>query len=326
MASSQALGAAGALNGVVYHSNGSTVPDAPVWVRSTDGGTDLRTRSDANGQFEFPSLPAGTYAVAVNMPCCEFIPFSAEGVIVEAGANRFDIHMPPGNLFIEGDDPATVNAQLLARQQIPDEPPPRMPDGKPDLTGVWLTSEDPYPEDPKPLPWAAKVAEERAATWFVDDPMLQCLPGSPPAPGGSSFMTRFVQRPEMLVILLEDVVGFRQVFLDGRDHPEDPEPTWTGHSIGRWDGDTLVIDTIGYNDRGWTNVFPRTEAMRMTERYSRPEYGKLKLAVTYEDPGVFEEPWTLNMTWDLAPQEELMEYVCENNQWSDAAANKELNQ
>ena len=103
--------------------------------------------------------------------------------------------------------------------------------------------------------------------------------------------------------------------MDGREHPENPNPAWMGHSIGRWDGDTLVVDTVGFNDRGWTGVYPRTEMMRMEERYSRDEYGKLQVRVTFDDPGVFSEPWVWNMSWDLAPQEELLEYVCENNQW-----------
>jgi len=278
---------------------------------------DARTRSSLSGRYEFPDLAAGNYVISVTMPCCEFIPFVDENVSIAAGKDRaFDIQMAPGNVFVEGDDPATINAEVRNRQVIPDEPIPRTAQGKPDLTGVWLTSEDPYPEPVQALPWAEELAQQRTEAWFIDDPMVQCLPGSPPIPGASSFMTRFVQRPELLVILLEDVVGFRQVFLDGREHPKEPYPSWTGHSIGHWDGDTLVIDTVGYNSRGWTGIYPRTEALHMVERYSRSDYGKLQLQLTFEDPGVFSAPWTQNMTWDLAPQEEVMEYVCENNKWA----------
>lgn len=309
------------LTGTVYHSNGSTIADAPVRALSEANGVDARTRSSASGSYQFADLPPGTYTVSVNMPCCEFVPFATEDVAVADGKrNVFDIHMAPGNIFVEGDDPATVNAQLRDRQKIPEVPAPRTSDGKPDLSGVWLTSEDPYPEAPKALPWAEKLAQERAESWFVDDPSLRCLPGSPPVPGAASFTTKFVQTRGLLVILLEDVPGFRQVFLDGRSPPEDPEPTWTGYSTGHWDGDTLVVETIGYNDRGWNNNYPRTEELRMVERYSRPDYGHLKLQVTFEDPGVFEAPWTQNMTWDLAPQEDVMEYVCENNKWGETSA------
>ena len=315
------LAASGSLAGTVFHSNGSAVAEAPVRAANESTGTDARTRSSATGRYEFEDLPPGDYVVSVNMPCCEFVPFVSESVTVVEGRNEpFDIHMAPGNIFVEGDDPATVNAQIRKRQAIPELAAPRTASGKPDLSGVWLTSEDPYPEAPKALPWAEKLAQERAENWFVDDPMVRCLPGSPPIPGAASFMTKFVQTPELFVILLEDVPGFRQVFLDGRRHPEDINASWTGHSVGHWEGDTLVIDTVGYNDRGWTITYPRTEMLRMEERYSRPDFGHLKLQLTFEDSGVFEHPWVHNMTWDLAPQEELMEYVCENNKWGEASA------
>lgn len=308
------------LSGTVYHSNGSTVPDAPVRAVDPALGIDLRTRSSTNGRYKFTDLPPGSYVVSVNMPCCEFVPFAADDVFVTAGqSRRFDIHMPPGNLFVEGDDPATITSELRARQVIPDAPLPRMVNGRPDLSGVWLTSADPYPDAPKVLPWAAKLAEERAASWFIDNPIVKCLPGSPPAPSPATFITKFVAKQDLLIMLFEDVIGFRQVYLDGRKHPPNPEPTWTGYSVGRWEEDILVIETIGYNDRGWVDVYPRTQSLRMVERYSRPDFGHLNLEVIFDDAGVFEQPWIRRMVWDLAPQEDLIEYVCENNKWADAS-------
>jgi len=313
---------AGSLSGTVFHSNGSAIADAPVRAVDPATGTDVRTRSLADGRYSFADLPAGNYVLSVNMPCCEFIPFESEPVsVTPTGSSEFDIHMAPGNIFVEGDDPAAINAEILDRQVVPDQPAPRLSSGKPDLSGVWLVSQDPYPEKPKAKPWAEKLATERAESWFVGDPMLRCLPGSPPIPGASSFMTKFVHKPQLLVMLLEDTPGFRQIFLDGRRVPENLEPTWTGYSVGRWERDTLVVETTGYNDRGWTaGAYPRTRQFRMEERYSRPDFGHLKLQVTFEDPDVFDEPWVQNMTWDLAPQEELMEYVCENNKWAEESA------
>ena len=113
-------------------------------------------------------------------------------------------------------------------------------------------------------------------------------------------------------MLFEDVPGFRQVFVDGRSHPADPNPAWLGHSVGRWDGDTLVIDTVGFNDRSWLLVYPHTDQLHMIERYRRPEYGRLEIVVVFEDPGAFTRPWTMNLIWYLAPREELIEFVCEN--------------
>ena len=126
------------------------------------------------------------------------------------------------------------------------------------------------------------------------------------------FLGKFVHTSSLLVVLFEDVPGFRQIFLDGRSHPTQLLPTWVGHSVGRWEGDTLVVDTVGFNDRGWTwRAYPRTERLRMTERYRRPDFRHLDVHVTIDDPGVFTRPWSQTMTWDLLPNEELMEYVCE---------------
>ena len=130
---------------------------------------------------------------------------------------------------------------------------------------------------------------------------------------------KYLQTDELVLILFEDVPGFRQIYVDGRAHPEDPNPSWMGHSIGQWEGDVLVVDTIGFNDRGWLGPYPMTEAMRMTERYHRTEYGVIELQVSFDDPAVFNEPWVQNRTLDLAPQEELIEYVCENNKWGDGS-------
>jgi len=127
-------------------------------------------------------------------------------------------------------------------------------------------------------------------------------------------MTKFIHLPTLLVMLFEDVPGFRQIFLDGRSHPPDPNPTWLGHSVGRWEVDTLVVDTVGFNDRSWiARAHPHTEQLRTTERYRRPEYGRLEIEVVYDDPGAYTRPWTQNLIWYLTPQEELIEYVCENN-------------
>ena len=308
--------APGSVIGTVLHPDDSVIADAPVRARNDATGTDARTRSTSTGRYEFQDLPAGTYVLSLHMPCCDFRPYVNDNVVVNVGeAHEFDIHVE-GGMSIEGDDPGTVNAQLLSRQIIPDLPVPRTANGRPDLSGLWLTSRDPYPEEPKALEWAEQLAQQRRENSLIDHPRTRCLPSEPAFPGGSAFNLKFVQTPDLVVQLFEDIPGFRQIFLDGRDHPENPNPSWMGHSIGRWEGDTLVVDTIGFNDRGWSGVYPRTEKLRMEERYRRSDFGHLEARVTFDDPGVFEEPLIRNMTWDLAPQEELMEYVCENNQWA----------
>jgi hypothetical protein len=288
-------------------------------VRNVPAGIDTRLRSSDAGAFELDELPAGTYVVSVNMPCCQFLPYVDDAVVVEAGSgSETRIDLVAFNINVEGDNPATVNAELLALQDVPALPTPRTPEGRPDLSGTWLWNDDPYPEGPIPLEWVGEIVQQRVESNFIDSPPAHCLPTDPPVSGGSSFMVKFVQTPDLIVTLLEDVAGFRQFFLDGRRHPDVLNPTWMGHSIGRWEGDTLVVETVGFNDRGWTDIFPRTEMLRMEERYTRADYGHLEVTVTYDDPGVFVEAWSRHMVWSLAPDIELMEYVCENNAWQEA--------
>lgn len=192
-----------------------------------------------------------------------------------------------------------------------------MPDGRPNLGGVWLVGHDEFPVGPKPLPWAEEIGKRNLANSFRDHPHTRCLPGNLPIPsGGSPFISKFVQTDDLLIILLEDVPGYRQIFLDARGHPDSPNPSWMGHSIGRWDGDTLIVDTLGFNGNGWLGPYPSSESLRMTEKYRRTAYGTMALEVTFEDPEVLAEPWVQRRELDLAPQEELIEYVCENNKWA----------
>ena len=304
-----------ALTGRVLDVDGSAIADAPIRLRDDTAGIDARTRSTADGRYEFPDVPPGTYLLTVNVTCCLYNPYVNDAVEVGAGTSELDIALTRFNIAVEGDEVLAVNSDLMSRREMPDQPVPRMADGRPDLSGVWLPSSDPYPDDAKLLEWAADVTGERIANLFIDAPSAHCLPGSPPAPGGAAFITRFVQRPELLVILFEDVPGFRQVYLDGREQPDNPNPTWMGHSVGRWEADTLVVDTVGFNDRGWSDIFPRTTMLRLQERYTRTSYGELEVVVTYDDPGVFVEPLTRRMVWDLLPDVDVLEYVCENNQW-----------
>lgn len=307
------------LAGIVTDRNGEPVAEAPVRAVDAASGVDAHAFSSDDGHYEIAGLPSGSYVVSVTMPCCAFAPYANGDVQLEAGGSReLDIRLAEGgSLNVLGDDPGTINAELRHRQEIPDLPVPRTATGKPDLSGVWLITDDLFPQQPVALPWAEKLAQERNASEFRDHPHTRCLPSFPTTPGGSTpFISKLVQTPDLLVILFEDVPGFRQVFLDGRGHPSDPNPSWMGHSIGRWDGDTLVVDTVGFNDRGWNEAYPRTDRMHLEERFTRTEYGTMTAHVTIEDPGVFEKPWVQNYRFDLAPQEELIEYVCENNKWA----------
>ena len=306
------------LSGTVFGPNGETVPNMPIQATHADTGEYARTQSVANGQFTLAGLAAGSYTVTISTACCTYEPYRNEEIVMAAGeATSIEIHLEERTEFSTlADNPSLLAAIVRNRQEIPDLPVPRLPDGNPNLSGMWLIGQDPYPQIADAHPWAEELFAERIANDFADLPHRRCLPGGPPIPTlVPPNLAKFVQTAELLVILFEDVPGFRQIFLDGRQHPDDPNPSWLGHSIGHWDGDVLVVDTVGYNARGWMGVYPRTEELHVIERYKRTEYGRIDLEVTSEDPTVFKTPWIQNLPLELAPQEELIEYVCENDKW-----------
>ena len=129
---------------------------------------------------------------------------------------------------------------------------------------------------------------------------------------------KFIQSLKTIVMLREDVYPYRQFHMDGRAHPKDADPTWMGHSIAKWEGDTLVVDTVALNDKGWSPIpFPRTEKYHMVERIRRPDAGHLQIDTTVEDPGTYAKPWTFKLSSTLLENDEIGEYVCaENNQYA----------
>jgi hypothetical protein len=292
-----------------------------MWIRAMDAGNEAevsRTETLTDGTYTLGNLPAGEYVLEVGTPCCAYLPYKSEPFSIEHDqVVVHDIALEEGGSFnTVGDDPGVIAAALRSEAVIPDAPVPQLSGDMPDFSGVWVVAPDPFPETPAAHPWAQTLLDERVANHGIDHPHNDCLPAGPPIAGGTSpFIAKFVHKEDLLVILMEDYPGFRQVFVDGRDHPDYVDPSWMGHSIAHWEADTLVVDTIGFNDRGWLDFWPRSEELRVTERYTRPEFGRLELAVTIEDPKVFERPWSKMMTLHLVPQEELIEYVCENNKW-----------
>jgi hypothetical protein len=201
-------------------------------------------------------------------------------------------------------------------------PAPRLTDGKPDLSGVWAVRNgnalfhitgDLKPEEIRP--WAAAIYQQREDDFRRDTDGIACLPPGPKAGiGVGGTPMKILQMPNLVAVLYEYHTIFRQIFMDGRALPEDPNPTWMGYSVGHWDGDTLVVTTAGYNDRTTLDLagHPHTEALRLTERYHRRDAGHLDLQVTFDDPKAYTRPWTLPVEFDLIPDGDLIEYVCEN--------------
>ena len=199
-------------------------------------------------------------------------------------------------------------------------PTPRSADGKPDMSGVWMVKNGSFylAGDLKPeemQPWAAALYKQRDDNFRRDTDGISCLPPGPKAGiGVGNLPMKIVQTANLVVVLYEYQTLFRQFFIDGRALPEDPTPTWMGYSVARWDGDTLVVTTTGYNDRTSLDLagHPHTEALRMTERYHRRDVGHLEVQVTLDDPKAYTRSWTLPMEFALMPDEQLIEYVCEN--------------
>lgn len=200
-------------------------------------------------------------------------------------------------------------------------PAPRAADGKPDLSGVWRIHKsyllnampDLKPDDIQP--WAAAIYQRSSDNFRNDTDGINCLPPGPKASLSVGSPVKIVQTPNLIVFLYEYQTLFRQVFTDGRGLPEDPNPTWMGYSVGRWEGDTLVVTTAGYNDRTSLDLggHPHSESLRMTERFHRRDAGHIDLQVTVEDPKAYNRTWTLPVGLDLMPDGELIEYICEDH-------------
>jgi hypothetical protein len=225
-------------------------------------------------------------------------------------------------------------------------PAPRAADGKPDLSGVWQYVRGPMPPAPPaatqsrditPLavrlsqfwnlgaafkdglpfqPWAAELHKQRVAENSQDNPDAHCLPLGLMQLHTHSQPRKMIQTPGVIVILYEANAGVRQIFTDGRTLPQDPQPWWFGYSTGKWDGDTLAVETSGFRDLGWLDVegSPLTESGKIIERFRRVDYGHLEIEVTIDDPKAYTKPWTVTVHQRIMLDTDLIEFVCQENE------------
>jgi hypothetical protein len=230
-------------------------------------------------------------------------------------------------------------------------PAPKLADGRtPDLSGLWDAEKRPCdeakaplgcidaqrgipvgfgniasdlpasdPNDPTPFqPWAKTLVAQRMADFGKDSPHARCLPQASPSAWATLDMQKIIQTVDSVTILQEFMGQWRQIFLDGRPLPTDPEPTFKGYSVGRWEGDTLVVETIGYKEN-WLDAQgrPLTEQARTIERIRRVNYGNLEVEMTIDDPKAYTKPWkTLTIKLGLILNTDLMEYICNENEKS----------
>jgi hypothetical protein len=198
-------------------------------------------------------------------------------------------------------------------------PAPRTADGKPDFSGLWTrttrVNTSFTPVDPAAV---GAIVRERAENFFKDHMRAQCLPEGPGylfsrGPDLNWAMRKIIQTPALILILHPDLV-YRQIFMDGRQLEADANASWMGYSVGRWEGDTLVVESAGYNDRTWLDAgHPHTEGLRAIERYRRSDFGHLTLELELHDPALYTEPWKATIEAELAADTELLEYVCTEN-------------
>jgi hypothetical protein len=199
-------------------------------------------------------------------------------------------------------------------------PVPKASNGKPDLSGLWRAEAFAYAldvtTDLKPgeiLPWAEAVAKDRATRFSTDHPTYRCMPEIGAIyPLAAPF--KLIQNASTLAVLPESG-PYRQILIDGRALPDDPQPTWMGYSVGRWEGNTLVVESGGFNDRTWLDLagHPHTEALRTTERFTRKDFGHMEIQITFSDPKAYARPWTITLQADLMADTELLETVCNEN-------------
>ena len=200
-------------------------------------------------------------------------------------------------------------------------PVPRMQDGKPDLSGLWQPDLTPYRfdviQDVKDedvfRPAARALFLQRAVNLRHDNPVTHCLPAGPQAifAAGSTRFYRIVQSRGVIALLYE-LGDFRQIYIDGRALPRDPNPTWMGYSIGHWEGDTLVVETAGFNDKTWLDMVghPHSEHLRVTEKFRRTDFGHMQVQVTYDDPETMTRPLNISVGVTYAADADMLEYVC----------------
>jgi hypothetical protein len=209
---------------------------------------------------------------------------------------------------------------------------PRTADGRPDLSGIWSQAEGPTNylanialdlADGAPLqPWAKALYQQRIDARGAGRPSERCLPhGIPDAMMVRRLPFKILQTTGVTVILYEEFNNWRQILTDGRALPVEPEPAWFGYSVGRWDSDTFVVETAGFNDETWLDDrgTPHSEALRTTERFRRLDFGHMEIEFTFDDPEAFTKPWSATVGFTLLPDTELLDHHCENEKWASDA-------
>lgn len=302
----------GVIAGSVKDPLGGAVGSVSITATNSSTGAVHKAMSSAQGAYTLADLPIGAYDVSAALPGVS--PFAAKNIAVTGGKRtRLDVEFKEGSqLSTLGEDPLAIAADQK-RHHPPSGPAPRTADGKPDLSGVWWSPRTVDAGKPEFLASAVEVARKRAEDNRKDSPQAHCLPNAVTRIGP---LYEFVQSKNYLVMISDDdSPGFHQIYLSGRPHPKEPDPLWYGDSIGHWEGDTLVVDRVNFEDQVWLDQesHPHSDKLHVIERYRRPDLGHLETEVTVEDPGVLAKPYTMKRVSDLAAGEEIREFICTEN-------------
>lgn len=206
-------------------------------------------------------------------------------------------------------------------------PAPKMPDGKPDLSGLWdadrrflvniavdlAANKIEVPMRPAGL---ELFNQRKDGARAKEEPDANCLPQGVPKIDAAPVPWKLIQGPRQVTILYEAFNLFREIFTDGRELPKDPNPTWLGYSVGHWDGDTLVVESNGFNGKTWIDQMghPASDALRVTERFRRKDFGHLEIEITIDDPKMYTAPWTIKESPALLADTDLLEFNCNENE------------
>jgi len=262
--------------------------------------------------------------------------FGQAAPVGQAGAAAGQQRGQRGPTFTTNGNGGIVDAdgqdgQRAQRRTGPAPPAPRGPNGRvilgppPGQAGLWiggitnLTNPDNTPIKVPYQPWAQAVAEDRRQNQF--EPHTRCKPSGGPRQFLTPYGVEFVELQELQRIFILDVGGphsYRIIYMDGREHPKNLTPSYYGHNVGHWEGDTLVVDSVGYNERFWFDrgAHPHTEQLHLIERFTRVDFDNIKYEVTIDDPGAYTAPWSGQFNLRLDPGDELFEYVCQDNNFA----------
>lgn len=305
-------GRTGTIEGNVKDPVGGIVAGVTVQATEESTGTVHKATSSKQGAYSLADLPAGAYDISANL--AGVAPFAQKNVTVGPGLTaRVDVKFKEGTqLSSLGEDPQSIAVDQKLHHP-PSGPAPRTADGKPDFTGVWWSPATVDPGKPEFLPAAVEIAKKRIDDNRKDSPQTHCMPGAATRIGP---LYEFVQTKSFLVMISDDdSPGFHQIYLDGRQHPKEPDFLWYGDNIGHWDGDTLVVDRVNFEERVWLDqgAHPHSDKLHIVERYRRIDLGHLETEVTVDDPGVLAKPFTMKRMSDLAPEESIREFICTEN-------------